>query len=158
MIPCLTAVATGDLEITLTRDFNAAPALLWRALTDPQIVPRWLWSHVAPMTACDMDLRPGGHFRWVWTRQDGNPMGVSGRFLTVDAPHLLVHTEVFDEDWTDGESTVTQTLTEIAPHITRLTMVVRYATTKGRDAALGSAMAEGMEEAYAKLDTMFTAL
>lgn len=85
-------------------------------------------------------------------------MGVSGHFLVVEAPHRLTHTEVFDEDWTDGESTVTQTLHPLAPQQTRLVMLVDYATPKGRDAALASPMTDGMAEAYGKLDKLLPSL
>jgi uncharacterized protein YndB with AHSA1/START domain len=85
-------------------------------------------------------------------------MGVQGRFLTVEAPHRLTHTEVFDEDWTGGETTVTQTLTETAARTTRLTMTVRYSSDAARQAAAASGMVPGMEEAYAKLDTLLPQL
>ncbi len=149
---------TGEADLTLTRNFNASPALLWRALTDPAILLRWQWAQDWPMVTCEMDLVVGGSFRWVWQTAPDRLMGVQGRFLAVEANHRLIHTEVFDEDWTGGETTVTQTLTEIAPQTTRLTMVIRYSSAKARTAATASGMVPGMEEAYAKLDTLFPSL
>lgn len=145
---------TGTSDITFTRSFAAPPATLWRALTDPAIIPRWLWAQDWPMVDCVMDLRDGGAFRWVWRTAPHRLMGVSGRFLTIEAPSRMIHTELFDEDWTGGETTVTQTLTETAPGTTLLTMVVRYSTPKARTAAAATPMAEGMEEGYVKLDTL----
>lgn len=149
---------TGTTDITFTRSFNASPALLWRAITDPAIIPRWLWARDWPMTECRMDLRIGGAYRWAWRTGPDRVMGVSGEFLTVDAPYRLTHTELFDEDWTGGETTVTQDLTEIAPQTTRLTMVVRYSSESARSGAAASGMAEGMQESYAKLDALFPVL
>jgi uncharacterized protein YndB with AHSA1/START domain len=149
---------TGETDLTLTRRFNASPALLWRALTDPAILPRWQWAQDWPMVTCDMDLRPGGRFRWVWRTAPDRLMGVQGRFLTVQAPHRLVHTELFDEDWTGGETTVTQELVEVAPQTTRLTMTVHYPSAEARAAAAAGGMVPGMEEAYAKLDTLLPRL
>ena len=106
------------------------------------------------MVDCVMDLRVGGSFRWVWRTAPDRLMGVSGRFLTVEAPTRLIHTELFDEDWTGGETTVTQTLTETTPGRTLLTMVVHYSTPEARDAAAATPMAEGMEEGYVKLDRL----
>lgn len=151
----LQATAKGSAEITFVRDFDASPELLWRTLTDPDLLPRWLWARDIPMTACQVDLRVGGTFRWVWTRPDGTDMGVSGRFLQIEVPHLLVNTELFDDDWTDGETTVTQHLTAIDKQRTRLRMLVRYSSAAARDRALASPMAEGMEDAYTKLDALF---
>jgi uncharacterized protein YndB with AHSA1/START domain len=139
-----------------SRDFAASPALLWRALTEPALVPRWLGSDANPMIQCDTDLREGGAFRWVW-RHDGNDTGVSGRFLTVDAPRKLVNTERFDQDWTGGETTVTQTLTEIAPQATRLHMTIRYTSPAARDAA-GPEMERGLAAHYAQLDRLLPTL
>ncbi len=145
---------TGTSDITFTRTFAAPPPVLWRALTDPMILPKWLWAQDWPMVDCSMDLRVGGPFRWVWQTAPDRQVGVSGHFLAIQAPTRLVHTEVFDEDWTGGQTTVTQTLTETAPGTTRLTMVVQYATAKARDTAAASAMAEGMEDGYRKLDAL----
>ncbi|MFN7223999.1 MAG: SRPBCC domain-containing protein [Paracoccaceae bacterium] len=154
MSETLQATATGSTDILFVRDFHASPALVWRALTEPALLTVWLWARDIPMTTCQMDLRVGGAFRWVWTRPDGTDMGVSGRFLEIDAPHLLVNTEVFDDDWTSGETTVKQHLTLIDEHHTRLRIVVRYSTAAARDLALASPMTEGMEDAYGKLDTL----
>jgi uncharacterized protein YndB with AHSA1/START domain len=145
-----------DSDFVYTRDFNASPALLWRALTDPAIVPRWLGSDTNPMVQCDTDLRTDGSFRWVW-QYDGQLTGVTGRFLAVDAPRLLINTELFDQDWTGGETTVTQILTEIAPQTTRLTMTVRYASPAARDAARAE-MESGLASHYAQLDRLLPSL
>jgi uncharacterized protein YndB with AHSA1/START domain len=145
---------TGTSDITFTRSFAAPPALLWRALTDPAIVPRWLWANDYPMVECAMDLRVGGTYRWAWRTAPDRLMAVSGRFLIIEAPTRLIHTELFDEDWTGGETTVTQSLTETAPGQTLLTMVVHYSTPAARAAAAATPMAEGMEEGYVKLDIL----
>jgi len=149
---------TGDADLTLTRSFNASRALLWCALSDPAILPRWNWAQDWPMVQCDMDLTDGGSFRWVWRTAPDRLMAVQGSFLTVKAPHRLIHTELFDEDWTGGEITVTQSLTEIAPQTTRLTMTIRYSSPAARAAAVASGMLSGMEEAYAKLDSLLPGL
>jgi uncharacterized protein YndB with AHSA1/START domain len=148
---------SGETDLTLTRHFAAPPRTLWRALTEPALLMRWQWAQDWPMVQCDMDLREGGTFRWVWQTAPDRLMGVSGRFLTVQAPTRLIHTEIFDEDWTGGETTVTQTLDEIAPNRTLLTMVIRYSSAAARQSAAESGMVPGMEEAYAKLDTLLTA-
>ena len=158
MTATLHLAQTGAADLTLTRRFNASPALLWRALTDPAILPRWNWAQDWPMVQCDMDLRQGGVFRWAWQTAPDRRMGVQGRFLTVEAPARLIHTELFEDDWTRGETTVTQTLTEIAPQTTGLTMTIRYSSPAARAAAADSGMVPGMDEAYAKLDGLLPRL
>ncbi|HOZ32264.1 MAG TPA: SRPBCC domain-containing protein, partial [Tabrizicola sp.] len=151
-----TLPAATDSDLVYSRDFNASPALLWRAITDPAVLPLWLGGDTNPMIQCDSDLRPGGAFRWVW-RHDGQPTGVTGRFLAVDAPRRLVNTELFDQDWTMGETTVTQTLTELAPQTTRLRMTIRYTSPAARDAA-GPTMMAGLTAHYATLDRLLPTL
>ena len=103
-----------------------------------------------------MKFPSGGAFRWVW-HVDGRATGVTGRFLTVEAPRKLISTELFDQDWTGGETTVTQTLTKIAPQTTRLTMTIRYASPAACDAA-GPEMNRGLAAHYAKLDRLLPTL
>ena len=148
----LQARLLGECEIEFRRDFAAPRLRLWTALTDPALVRRWLWADHIPMTTCEMDLRVGGRYRWVWTRPDGSEMGMGGQFLQIEAPQTLVTTELFDEDWTEGETLVTQTLTELAPDRTQLRLVIRYASSAARDRAFASPMGEGMEQAYDRLD------
>ena len=143
---------TGETDLTLTRQFAAPPRTLWRALTEPGA------SHALAMGAGLAD----GPVRHGPARGRQLPLGLAdrprpadgrlGRFLTVEAPTRLIHTEVFDEDWTGGETTVTQTLDEIAPNRTLLTMQIRYSSAAARQSAADSGMVPGMEEAYAKLD------
>jgi uncharacterized protein YndB with AHSA1/START domain len=148
----VTATLTGATDITFTRSFAASAPLLWQALTDPKLIPQWLWAREAPMTTCEVDFREGGAFRWVWRLKSGTDMAVSGIYKEITAPVRLVHTEIFDQDWTGGETLVTTELAEIAPQVTRMVMVVRYADAAARAGALQTAMTEGMEEGYARLD------
>lgn len=159
MADVLKVTLTGDTDVTLTRSFAAPARLVWRAITEPALITQWLWARVAPMTTCDQDFRVGGSYRWVWRRLvDGSDMGVSGSFLEIEAPRRLVHTELFDQDWTGGKTTITQTFDEIAPQRTRMTMVIRCASPEARALVLASDMTDGMEETYAKLDRLLPGL
>ena len=69
-----------DREIVMTRDFDAPRRLVFDALTKPELLKRWCfgpdgWS----MSKCEVDLRPGGRYRYEWRRvSDGFEMGLSG--------------------------------------------------------------------------------
>ena len=95
----------GDLELVMTRDFDAPRDLLWKCHTDPKLAPRWLlgppgWT----MPVCEIDLRVGGRYRYVWRNDDGREMGMDGVHREIAAPERLVTTETFDDDWTGGET------------------------------------------------------
>jgi uncharacterized protein YndB with AHSA1/START domain len=149
---------SGDTDVTLTRSFAAPAALVWRAVTEPALITQWLWARTAPMTLCEQDFRVGGAYRWVWRMPGGRDMAVSGRFVEIDAPRRLTHTEAFEPDWTGGETTVTQDFDEQAPRLTRMTMVIRCRSREARDGVLATNMTEGMEESYVKLDSLLTTL
>jgi uncharacterized protein YndB with AHSA1/START domain len=148
----LEVVAAGELDAVITRTFDAPRALVWACHTKPELVRRWLlgpdgWA----MPTCEIELRVGGAFRFVWRHADGREMAVGGVFREVEAPERLVRTELFDDDWTGGETVVTQTFAE-RDGKTTLRMTVRYASARARDAALATPMAEGLEAGYARLD------
>lgn len=152
----LTIVAHGETEIIVTRQFDSPRHLVFEALTVPALLKRWMlgpkddWT----MIVCDIDLRVGGAYRWVWRRENGSEMGMGGVYTEIDAPNRIVTRERFDQDWTNGETTVTLTLAEQGGRTTLTTSVI-YGTAETRDAALNSGMAGGMEAGYVRLDTIF---
>jgi uncharacterized protein YndB with AHSA1/START domain len=146
----------GARAVRFTRRFAAARPLVWRAMTEPRLITQWLWARDYPMVLCEQDFRVGGTFRWGWRMPPDGIMALSGRFLEIEAPGKLVHTELFDEDWTGGETTVTSLFTE-TDGTTRMEMTVLYSSGNARDKALATPMAEGMEEGYEKLDALLPA-
>ena len=148
-------VATqGDRDVVFTRAFNASRQLVFDCMTKPELVKRWLlgppgWT----MPVCEIDLRVGGRYRYVWRNEDGRDMGMGGAFTQIVAPEKIVATELFDDDWTGGETLTTSVLTEEAGR-TILTTTVVYANETARKGALVSGMTEGMEMGYARLDAL----
>ncbi|WP_114953207.1 SRPBCC family protein [Sphingosinicella terrae] len=152
----LEIAAKGEREIVITRLFAAPPHLVFEAHTVPALLKRWLsgpegWT----LAACEIDLRVGGTYRYEWRHQDGRVMGMSGSYREIEPPKRLVATELFDEDWTGGETLNTQSFEAIGDH-TRLTTNVLYASAAARDGALSSNMEAGMAVSYGKLDVLFT--
>lgn len=143
-----------NLEIIITRDFSAPREMVFDAFTVPEMVQKW---QVGPeghtMPICEIDLQVGGKWRFVWSLPDGKKMGAGGQYRVIKRPELIVHSELFDEDWTGGESLVTMNFTETS-NGTQLVMTIRYASTEARDGALKSPMSEGMEAGYQRLDSV----
>ncbi len=156
MIAPLTIAPEGDTLLRIVRDFAAPRPLVWRAFTEADLVRRWLYSDDYPMTICEQDFRVGGTLRWGWQLAPDKTMVVNGRFVEIAAPHRLVHTELFEADWTGGETLVTTRLSEIEGG-TWMDMTVRYSSAEARDGAARTPMAEGMEQGYARLDGLLAA-
>ncbi len=148
----LEVTTPSDLEIRMTRTFNAPRELVFAAWTVPSLVKRWLlgpdgWS----MPVCEIDLRVGGRYRFVWQQHDGRTMGLNGTYREIVSPERLVSKELFDEDWTGGETLASIVLSE-EDRKTRLVETVVYASREARDGALKSGMADGIEAGFARLD------
>ena len=140
-----------DTSIVVRRDFDAAPDKVWRALTEPEHLRRWLGDPSFPLTTCEMDVRVGGTYRWVFTQPDGpGTMGVSGTYDEVDRPHRIVTTEQFDDF--PGPSTNTLVLSERRDGRTTMMLTVRYVDRDMRDGWVASGMTEGLGRGSERLD------
>ncbi|MCW5725622.1 MAG: SRPBCC domain-containing protein [Maricaulaceae bacterium] len=143
----------SDREIRVTRAFAAPRTMLWDAHTKPELVKRWLWGPDEwRLAECEIDLRVGGAFRYVWRNTGtGDDMGMGGVYRRIDAPALLQNTELFDEDWTGGETLVTSEFEEKGAE-TVVIVTVFYTSKQARDGALASGMIEGWSQSYGRLD------
>ncbi|HET6157420.1 MAG TPA: SRPBCC family protein [Dongiaceae bacterium] len=141
----------SECEIALTRAFNAPRNLVFEALTKPELVQRWLlgppgWT----MPVCEIDLRVGGAYRYVWRHSDGREMGMGGIYREIARPDRLVHTEKFDMAWYPGEALVTTTLVEHGDKAT-MTATILYESREARDGVLKSGMEGGVAASYNRL-------
>jgi len=146
----------GDREIVMTRVFDAPRSLVFEAFTKPELVRQWLlgpegWS----MPVCEIDLRVGGKYRYVWRHVKGHEMGMGGVFREIVPPERIVSTEKFDEAWYPGEAVGTVVLTEQGGKTT-LTQTVQYQSREAREAVLKSPMESGVAAGYDRLAELLT--
>lgn len=152
--PATTLTTPSDREVVVTRVVKAPRQLVFAAYTDPAHLPNWMlgpdgWT----MPVCEIDLRPGGAWRFVWRRDDGSEMEMRGVYLEIDPPGRLVNTESWGGDWPETRNTLL--LTEEGGSTT-ITQHVLYASREARDAALQTGMADGMEQSLARLEGHLT--
>lgn len=146
----LEVTTPSDREIAMTRVFDAPRRLVFDAWTKPELLKRWLGVRAGwTMEVCDVDLKVGGAYRYVWRGPDGD-MGMRGVFREVVRPERIVATEVFDDPWYEGEAVDTLVMVEQGGKTT-VTTTVRYASRQVRDAVLASGMSRGVGESYDKL-------
>jgi uncharacterized protein YndB with AHSA1/START domain/effector-binding domain-containing protein len=146
----------SDREIQVTRDFDAPRQLVFDAFTKPDLVSRWLlgppgWT----MPVCDIDLKVGGKYRYVWRKPGVPDMGMGGVFREIVSPARLVATEEFDESWYPGEALDTTVFAEQGG-ITKITITVLYESKEARDTARRSRMEHGMAAGYNRLDELLS--
>lgn len=148
----------GDRELVITREFDAPRRLVFDAFTKPELIQRWLlgpdgWS----MPVCEIDLRVGGSYRYVWRHASGNEMGMGGIFREIVPPERIVSTEKFDHSWYPGEAVGTIVLTEHAGKTT-LTQIVAYQSAEALQQVLKSPMESGVAAGYNRLEEMLATL
>jgi len=147
-----------EKEIVVTRVFNGPRQLVFDAFTKPELLKRWLfgpgnWS----LEVCEVDLRVGGSYRYVWRGPSGEEMGMGGIHREVIPPERIVATQLFDQDWTNGEAIGTLVFTE-QDGKTTLTNTILYSSREARDAVLKTPMDKGMAEGYDRLEQILESL
>jgi uncharacterized protein YndB with AHSA1/START domain len=154
----LEVTTPSDREIAMTRVFNAPRRLVFDAWTKPELLKRWLgvrggWS----FAVCEVDLKVGGAYRFVWRGPDGTEMGMGGVYREIAKPERLVSTEKFDEAWYEGEAVDTLVLVE-RDGKTTATLTMLCATQEVRDSVLKSGMEGGVAESYDVLDKVLASI
>ncbi len=150
--PKLQITTPSDRELAMIRSFDAPRSLVFDAWTKPELLKQWLgvrggWT----FAVCEVDLRVGGKYRYVWRGPTGTEMGMGGVFREVVKPERIVATEKFDQSWYEGDAVDTTTFVEWGGRTT-VTTTVLYASKAVRDAVLKSPMEKGVAEGYDKLD------
>jgi uncharacterized protein YndB with AHSA1/START domain len=141
-----------DREVVITRVVDAPRRVVFDAWTNPKHVSQWMtgpegWT----MPVCQIDLRPGGSWHFVWRKSDGSEMAMTGTYREVVPPERLVHTETWGPEWPETVNTLV--LTESGGQTT-MTLTITYPSREARDAALKTGMKGGMDQSYARLDRL----
>jgi uncharacterized protein YndB with AHSA1/START domain len=149
-----TTFTTDELthELIAERWFDAPRALVFRAMNEAERIPRWWGRHGDVTRVEEMDVRPGGKWRFVSRGADGIDYPFKGEFLEIDPPSRVVQTFIFDvEGLSDHVSVVTVDYTEEGG---RTKMVVRNRFPSAQDlaGAMAAGMATGQAETYDRLE------
>jgi len=148
-----TLTLPSDTEIAMTRAFQAPASVLFDMWTKPEHVRNWYGVRGTTVTVCDIDLRVGGAWRWVSTR-NGMEIAFSGEFREIDPPRRLQRTERFEA--MPGSALVTLTFDENAGQ-TMLTVHMQFDTKAERDICLKSGMELGVNECFQNIDRLIVA-
>jgi uncharacterized protein YndB with AHSA1/START domain len=155
--PGLTITTPSDLEIEMTRAFRAPRRLVFDAWTKPELLPRWFGAQGWTVPVCEIDLRPGGNYRYVMEGPDRAVMVLRGVYHEIVRPARLVATETYDGWPEHQEAVVTSTFTE-RDGITLWKATVRYPSRELRDAILRTGMERGLGESMDRLTNLLEAM
>jgi uncharacterized protein YndB with AHSA1/START domain len=143
----------NDLEIVLTRDFDAPIELVFDVLTKPEHVRKTIAPYGEEVKVCSIDLRVGGNYHFVFLADDGREMSFRGTFLEVEPPTRTVETWIYD-GWPGVEAVESVNLRE-ADGVTKLTHSLAFRDKAGRDHMTGT---DGLEANYDNVADLLTSL
>jgi uncharacterized protein YndB with AHSA1/START domain len=156
----LQVTTPSDREIVLSRVFDAPRRLVFDAWTKPELMVRWFGPRGWTMVVCEIDLRPGGAYRYVLHGPAGAVMTISGVYREIVPPARLVCTEVYG-DRSAGpaadEAVITAEFVEQAGKTTWTARIV-YPSPAARDAVLNSRMEIGLTSSLDRLATLLRAM
>jgi uncharacterized protein YndB with AHSA1/START domain len=147
---------SGKQEFTITRTFDAPPELVYRAFTEQELYRQWLGPRRLIMTIKQMDVRPGGSWRYIHSDDQGNEYGFHGVYHTVEANRRLVDT--FEFEGYPGHVSLEEALFEASGDGTKLTVHAVYQSVADRDGMMQSGMESGMNEGFDRLDELLKEL
>ena len=143
----------GKQEIIITRLFDAGQEGLFKALTDPQLIPQWCGAPGQANTAVDrMEVRPGGIWRWRFIDAQGNGVGLHGFYHEVLPPERLVYT--FEYEGVPGHVLLRTVKLEDRAGQTLLTEQSVFQSIEDRDGMLQSGVKEGTIASWDRLEAL----
>lgn len=142
----------SDEQILITRKFDAPKHLVFRAYTTPELVKRWWSGGHGQVTIADIDLRVGGHWRYVLVTDDGFEVAFHGEYREVVPNERIVTTEVYEDPQNDSLAADDEPLNIItfteADSQTTLSLLVQTTSKELRDAILESGMESGLQKGF----------
>jgi uncharacterized protein YndB with AHSA1/START domain len=146
----------SDTQILITREFEAPRHLVYRAYTTPDLIKRWWSGDRGEVISAEVDLRPGGTWRYLMVANAGFEVAFHGEYKEIVPDERIVTTEVF-EGMPEAAALTTTTFTETDGRTT-LTTLVQHSSQEHRDAHINSGMEGGMQEAMNYLEQVARSL
>ncbi|MEZ4588724.1 MAG: SRPBCC family protein [Gemmatimonadales bacterium] len=153
-----TAVVTlpSDTQIQVTREFAAPKHLVYKAWTTPELIRRWWSAKRGEVTVAEVDLKPGGRWRYAMTTKKGFEVAFHGEYREIVPNERLVYTEVY-EGAPDAPAVTTVSFAERDGRTT-VTILGDHASKAARDAVIASGMENGLQDALDLLEEAAVAL
>jgi uncharacterized protein YndB with AHSA1/START domain len=145
----------SDVEVMLTRQFDAPIQLVFDVLTKPEHMNQWFAPYGCTMTECSVDLRVGGSYHQVFATEDGGECSFRGTYLEVEPPTRTVETWVF-EGRPHLEVVETMELSE-ADAVTTMTIRLAYRNQASRDEDIQNGY-DGQQSSFDKMEDLLTSL
>lgn len=144
-----------ERELTIVRTFDAPPALVFQAWTDPKMMAKWWAPKHFTNPVCEADVRIGGALKIVMRGPDGSEHPMKGVFTEVVTNEKLVFTNIAVDAAGNHllEGTTTVTFEEHAGK-TKMTLRTRAVGKVPQAAFMLGGMEQGWTESIDKLEAL----
>lgn len=145
----------SDTEILQVRSFDAPPDLVYKAFTDPTLIPKWWGPRNTTTTVDEMDVRVGGKWRYIQHGDDGE-YAFRGEYREIVPGKKVVST--FEFEPLAGHISVEHTTYEPEGSGTKLTTLSKFSSKEDRDGMLQSGMEQGAGETLDRFEELLAEL
>jgi uncharacterized protein YndB with AHSA1/START domain len=150
-----TTIYSEGGDLVYERVFDAPRELVWQAHTDPELVPVWWGPRGYRTRVEEMDVRPGGAWRYVQLGEDGSEYVFYGEYVEIVPPERIRWTFMFDVEGVGPQGgPETLTLEDLGDGRTLMRAVSHMGNEEAIDAALATGMIQGAIETWDRLDEL----
>jgi uncharacterized protein YndB with AHSA1/START domain len=147
-----TGIYQEGTDLIYERTFDAPRERVWRALTDPDSIPRWWGPHGTTTTVLEMDVRPGGKWRYVSAGPDREDVTFYGEYLQVEAPERFSWTFMFDVEGVGPQGGPEDFILEDLGGRTKVTSIGHFGSVEAIEGSLAVGMSKGAIETWDRLE------
>jgi uncharacterized protein YndB with AHSA1/START domain len=149
-----TTIYSEGGDLVFERTFDAPRELVWKAFTDPDRVPRWWGPKGTTTTVVEMDVRPGGAWRYVSHAPDREDVAFYGEYLEIDPPNGFKWTFMFDVEGFGPQGGPETFVLEDVGGKTKVTSTGHMGSPEAIDGALATGMVGGAIETWDRLEAL----
>ena len=153
-----TTIYSEGGDLVFERIFDAPRELVWAAFTDPELVPRWWGPHGTTTTVAEMDVRPGGRWRYISRAAGRDDVTFYGEYLEIDPPERFRWTFMFDVEGVGLQGGPETHTFEDVDGRTRVTSVGHMGSAEVIEGALATGMVAGAIETWDRLEALLATL
>jgi uncharacterized protein YndB with AHSA1/START domain len=146
-----TTVYTEGPDLVMERIFDAPRDLVWQVITDPDRINNWWGPHGYTTTVEEMDVRPGGRWRFIQHTTGGEDVPFKGEYLEVVPPERMVQTFIVDVEPFSSEAAISTVTLEDLGGKTKVTSRDRFSSVDSLEGALSTGMTGGALQAWDRL-------
>ena len=148
-----TAIYSDGTDLVFERTFDAPREQVWKAFTDPDLIPRW-WGPHGTTTVAQMDVRPGGGWRYISRAPDREDVAFYGEYLEIEPPDRFKWTFLFDVEGLGAQGGPETFTFEDVDGGTKVTARSHFGSVEQIEGALSTGMVKGGLETWDRLEAL----